>query len=222
MRHGSSILVTCWRAPLARSLSRVRSVNRESCGALRRAEAELGCSRSDTVGFVTLGPLQSSKGGRGGSAEGQPTASCIVAWMRGFAAMSAPKCAGAAMSRAFLYHAVLRKTREEPLERSLSHLVKNFCGSLFLQDRVAVHSQNVIDATDAKTFTKESEFCLRVMALLDTLVRGSNDVRLCQELVRDELSRSNSDSRGMFCTSPSSPFRRCCTQVVHVVDDFRF
>ena len=31
------------------------------------------------------------------------TASCIIAWMRDFAAMKAPRCTGAEMSRALLY-----------------------------------------------------------------------------------------------------------------------
>ena len=56
------------------------------------------------------------------------TASWIVAWMRGLAAMRAPRCTGPAMSRALLfpildwpcaecglYHAVFRETQEEPL-----------------------------------------------------------------------------------------------------------
>ena len=77
-----------------------------------------------------------------------------------------------------MYHAVFRETREEPLKRSLSNLVIDFNGSLLLQDRVAEHSQYVVDATDTKTL----------------VVRGSNDICSGQERVRDELWRSYSDS----------------------------
>ena len=95
------------------------------------------------------------------------------------------------------------------------NLIADFSSSLFLQDPVALHSQNVIDATDAKTFAQESKFCLRVLTQLDTFVHSSDDVRLGQELVRDQLSRSYSDSPSvtpptvtvetvaMFCTPPS-------------------
>ena len=79
------------------------------------------------------------------------------------------------------------KPKKSLFERPLSNLVLNFSGSLLLRDRVAVHSQNVIDATDAKTFAKDSKFCLRVLTQLDTFVHGSNDVCLGQELVRNEL-----------------------------------
>ena len=54
--------------------------------------------------------------------------------------------------------------------------------SLLLQDRVAVHSQDVVDATDTKIFTKESEFCLRVLTQLDTFVHAPSDVCLGQGL----------------------------------------
>ena len=89
------------------------------------------------------------------------TASWIIAWMRGSAV-------GAAMSRALLctdsglacaerglYLAVFRETWEQRPQRSLSHLVMNFSGSL---DRV-VHPENVVDTTDGK-------FCLRVLTCL--------------------------------------------------------
>ena len=55
---------------------------------------------------------------------------------------------------------------------------------------------------------------------------------LAQELVRDVLSRSNSnskcnaslDDRGNFdhvLHVADSPLRKCCIQIVHVADDFR-
>ena len=58
---------------------------------------------------------------------------------------------GLACTECGLYHAVLREASEEPHRRSLSYTVVNFSGSLLLQDRVAVHSQNVIDAADSQT-----------------------------------------------------------------------
>ena len=170
MWHKCSILVTCCQVPLERSvlfrrLSGVRSGNRESCawscGALSRLfqaeksksslssswEAELGCSRADTIGFVTPSPCKpptvcyhassaasaafgtcslavalsfSSRASRlveravsvtaakrvsRGCIGKRPavTPSWIIAWLRGLAAMSAPRCAGAAMSRTLLY-----------------------------------------------------------------------------------------------------------------------
>ena len=42
--------------------------------------------------------------------------------------------------------------------------------------------------------TLESKILSAALAQLDTFAQSSNDVRLCQELVRDELSRSDSDS----------------------------
>ena len=111
-----------------------------------------------------------------------------------------------------LHHAVFRETWEEPLKRSLSNLVVDLGGSLLAE---------------------ESKVCLRVLTQLDTFVRGPIDVCLGQELVLDELSGSSSDSE---CGAPSghcgdlchalhatiSPLRRCCTKVVHDVDDFPF
>ena len=83
---------------------------------------------------------------------------------------------------------------------------------------MAVHSQNVIDTTDAKTFTQESKFCLRALAELDAFVHSSNEVRLYQELLRDELSRSDSDSEcdasSVWRPSPCSARHQVFTQEV--------
>ena len=68
-----------------------------------------------------------------------------------------------------------RESWEEPLERSPSNLVVDFSSSFLLQDRVAVHSQNVVDATDTKTFASEGNFCLRLLAQLNAFVHCSND-----------------------------------------------
>ena len=147
--------------------------------------------------------------------------------MRGLAAMSAPKCAGAAMSRALLYPtpgwpapsvACVMLSGEEPLERSLPNLVVDFSGPLLLQDRMTVHLQSVIGAADSQTLSDEL-----VRALLES----------GEELVRDVLPRSDSDSE---CDAPSGycwdlghllhiedpPLRRCCIQIVHVADDLGF
>ena len=83
------------------------------------------------------------------------TASCTIAWMRGLAATRVPKCAGAAMSRALFVPDSGLACAECGLYHGGSQeivvLVVNFSGSLLLQDRVAVHSQYVVDATDTKT-----------------------------------------------------------------------
>ena len=68
------------------------------------------------------------------------------------------------------------KPGEETLKRSLSNFFIDFSGSLLLQDRVAVHSKDVFDAADTKTFAEESKFCLRVLTQLNTFVHCSNDV----------------------------------------------
>ena len=120
------------------------------------------------------------------------------------------------------------KPREEPLKRSLSNLVVDFSGSLLLQDRVALHSEDVVGASDSETFMEESKVCQWLPTLLDTFVHGSSDVCLGQELVCNELSVSCSDSEcvvlpavtveTLFMFSTSSIL---CTQV-HVINDFRF
>ena len=83
-----------------------------------------------------------------------------------------------------LYHALFRENRGRA---SQEIVVINFSGSLLLQDCVAVHSENVVDATDTKTLAEESNLCLWVLTQLDTFVHGWNDVWLGQELVRNEM-----------------------------------
>ena len=137
------------------------------------------------------------------------TASWIIAWMRGLAAVSAPKCARAAMSRALLYpipdwpalsvacvmrHTVHRETQEEPFERPLPDLIVDRCRPLFLQDFVAVNPQDVVDTADSQTLSEEGEFCLQILATLDALVHCADDVCFAHELVRVVLSRSDGDS----------------------------
>ena len=90
-------------------------------------------------------------------------------------------------------HTVFRENREEPFDRPLSNLVVDFCSSFLLQDRVAVHTENVVHTTDAKTLTQDSKFRLRVLRQLNMLVHCPNDICLGQELVRNELSKSHSD-----------------------------
>ena len=98
---------------------------------------------------------------------------------------------------------------------------------------MAVNSQDVVDMADAQTFSEEGELCLRILAKLDALVRCADDICLAQELVRDELPRPDSnsecDATGVNCEGfgqapdvANFPLRRCCVQVVHEVDDFRF
>ena len=93
-----------------------------------------------------------------------------------------------------LCHAVLREAQEEPFERRLPDLVVDFCCTLFLRDCVAVNLYVVVDTADAQTFSKQGELRLRVLAELDALVHCADDDCLAQDLVRDELPRSNRDS----------------------------
>ena len=92
-----------------------------------------------------------------------------------------------------LRHVALCEAPEEPFERPLPDLVIDNCGTLFLQDCVAVNPQDVVGTANSQTFLKEGEFCLWVLAELDAFVHCSDDIRLARELVRDELPRPNSD-----------------------------
>ena len=87
-------------------------------------------------------------------------------------------------------HAVLR---EEPFERPFPDLVVDRYSTLLLQDCAAVNPQDVVDTANSQTFSKEGELCLRVLAELDAFVHCSDDIRP-QELVHDELPRTNSNS----------------------------
>ena len=93
-----------------------------------------------------------------------------------------------------LCHAVLCDAQEGPFERPLPDLVMERCITLFLQGCVAVIPQDVVDTANSQTFSKECELCLRVLAGLDAFVHCSDDIRLAQEQVRDELPRPNSNS----------------------------
>ena len=111
------------------------------------------------------------------------------------AAMSAPRCEGRAMSCALLYPmpdslalSVACSVLSSVIKGPLPNLIVDFSSSFLLQDRVAVHPKDVVDKADAKTFPKESKFCLWVLAQLNKLMHSSNDVCFDQELVRDELT----------------------------------
>ena len=111
------------------------------------------------------------------------------------------------MSRALLYPipdwpalrvacVVLSSVRpgKSPIERPLPNLVVELCSPLFLQDCVAVNSQDVVHAATSQTLSEEGEFRLRVLAELDAFEHCSHDICLAQEQVRDEPTRPNSDS----------------------------
>ena len=132
-----------------------------------------------------------------------------------------------------LNHTALRETWEEPLERPLPNLDVDFCSPLFLEVHGAVFSQDAVAAANSHTLSEEGKFRLRVLAELHAFVHSSSDARFAQELVRDVLSRSDSDSE---CDAPCGicgdfvhvlhiadpPLRRHCIHDVHVVDDFCF
>ena len=171
--------------------------------------------------------------------------SWIIAWMRGLTAVGAPKCAGAATSRALLYPipdsalsvaCVTLSSVKPGKSRSRDrwpNLVVDFCSPLFLNDSVALHSQDVVDAANSQTLPEAGKFRLRVLTQLNSLVHGANDICLGRELARFELSWSNRDSeRGASSGSrgdfghvlhvANPPLKRHCIQVVHAVDDFCF
>ena len=140
-------------------------------------------------------------------------------WRRCDVSRSFESDSGLASTERCLYHAVLRETREEPFERPVPNLVIDFCSPLFRKECVAVNSQDVVRAADSQI-------------LSGAFVHCSNDVCFAQELLRDVLSWSDSDSKcdassgncGDFGHIPyvtNSPLGRRCIQVVHVVDDLR-
>ena len=107
------------------------------------------------------------------------------------------------------------------------------CSTFILQDRVAVHSQDVVETAHSQTFSKEGELCLRVLAELDAFVHCADDISLAQELVRDELLGPNSDSEcdatvgccrdfGQAPRVADSTLGWRCIQIIHEEDDFCF
>ena len=133
------------------------------------------------------------------------------------------------MSRALLYPipdwpalsvacSELSSVMEEPLQGPLPNLIIHVSSTFLLQNRVPVQPKSVIDTADAKTFTQESEFCLRILAQLNTLVHSSNDVCFGLELVRDELTGSYSNSACVASSGrcgdrgPAFALRRLSTQ----------
>ena len=83
----------------------------------------------------------------------------------------------------------------------------------------------MVDAANSHTLSEEGKF-----RLLDAFVHCSNDVCFAQELVRDVLSWSDSDSEcdassgdfGHVLHVASPPLKRRCIQVVQAVNDFCF
>ena len=71
---------------------------------------------------------------------------------------------GLASTECRLRHTVLRETWAEPFDRPLPNLVVDFRRPLFLEDCVAVYSQDVVDAADSHTLSEEGKFRLRVLA----------------------------------------------------------
>ena len=140
------------------------------------------------------------------------TASCIIAKMRGLAAMSAPRCVGPAMSRALLYPipdwlglsvACSELSSVNP-RKSLSRdrcptLSKTSAARFFLRECVATHPEDVVDTANAKALANECKFCPRILAQLNTLVHSSSDICFGQELIRNELTGSHSERRN--CTA---------------------
>ena len=50
-----------------------------------------------------------------------------------------------------------------------------------------MNPQDVVGTADPQTLPEERELCLRILAELNALVHGADDICLAQELVADEL-----------------------------------
>ena len=86
-----------------------------------------------------------------------------VCWSRDVSRSFVPD-SGLASTEIRLRHTVLRETWEEPFERPLPNLIVDFRRPLFLEDCVAVYSQDVVDAADSHTLSEEGKFRLRDLA----------------------------------------------------------
>ena len=120
----------------------------------------------------------------------------IMSRIRGLAAFRAPRCAGVGkIARSFapntwvagaecgLFRAVLSKFWKESFKRPLPGFTEDFGGFSFLKDCVTVHSENVVDSTDAKAVTEEGKFCLQVLTKLYVFMHGPDDICFRQKLV---------------------------------------
>ena len=102
---------------------------------------------------------------------------------------------GLACAEGRLRHAILCEDREDLLERPLPDLVVDRCSTLFLQDCVAVNPQDEVDTAYSQTCSEQGELRLRVLAELNAFAHRSDDFRLAQELVGDELPRTQPQLR---------------------------
>ena len=77
---------------------------------------------------------------------------------------------------------------EEPFEGPLPNFIANrrlhFVPQGFF---VTINSQDVVDTTDPQTLSEKGKFRLRVLAELNALMHGANDVCVAGKLVGDEL-----------------------------------
>ena len=74
--------------------------------------------------------------------------------------------------RVALCHAVFCETWEQPFERLLSDLVVDLCSPLFLQDCVAVNTQDVVDAADTQTLSGEGELRSCIARMTSALLKS--------------------------------------------------
>ena len=64
---------------------------------------------------------------------------------------AAPSCTQNLIAERGLFQTVLRESWKESLERPLPNLIEDFGGLSLLKHCEAVHSEDVVDSTDAKT-----------------------------------------------------------------------
>ena len=99
------------------------------------------------------------------------TPSCVTTWMRGLAAMMGSQVRRSRdLSRSLVPDSSVacvklsskpgnRRSRERcPTSTKIS------AARFFCKDRVAMHSQDVVDAAASQSFPQKSKFCLRVLA----------------------------------------------------------
>ena len=72
----------------------------------------------------------------------------------------------------------------------MSNFIEDFGGLSLLKNCVTVHSDDVVDSTDARTLAEKGKLRLRVLTQLSTFTHGAGDICFGQKLVRNILAGS--------------------------------
>ena len=89
------------------------------------------------------------------------------------------------------------------LSSALPNFIKDFGGFLFWKNGVTMYSEDVVDSADAKAFTEEGKFCLRILTHLHAFINGPE----C------DMSMDCCGYRGHRENVVDCPIRRSCVQV---------